>query len=458
MSRVFVWLLAAGMLLFAGSALAEARKDHCVVLISVDGFANFYMDDSKADMPMIRRLARDGAQAQGMVCTFPTVTWPNHVTLCTGAHPAKHGVIGNSYLDRQTGKPVTLLCDPVYDKDETIHVPTIYDAAHAAGLKTASICWPATRNAKTLDWTVPDMGGDAWNQYGTKSWMDELRQAGWPVDMQGKWVTEPSGGVQRDWLYARMAAHVLKQHAPNLLLIHFVEPDHVQHRTAPRSPDSYWCMSYADDRVRDVVQAVQRTPMAGKTTFIVVGDHGFFPIERDIRPNVVLRKLGLIKANGGKIESQAAFVLSQGGGAAVYVLDQARRAELLPQLQKELAAIEGVEAVLDEAAYTALGQPNPQKEARAPDLWLAAKKNYSFSDAATGDEVVTARKSIGGTHGFLPDQPDMLSACVIWGPGVKAGTDLGKIQNIDIAPTIASLLGVALPTADGKPLAKVVEK
>ncbi|MEX0741647.1 MAG: hypothetical protein WD079_02545, partial [Phycisphaeraceae bacterium] len=71
------------------------------------------------------------------------------------------------------------------------------------------------------------------------------------VDRHGAWVAEKSGGVQRDWLYVRMAAQALKRHSPNLLLIHLVETDHVQHRVGPQTEDAYWSVSYADDRLLD---------------------------------------------------------------------------------------------------------------------------------------------------------------------------------------------------------------
>ena len=442
--------------LWCDRAAAQPQADRCVILVTVDGLANCYLNDPLSSMPTLQKLAREGAKAQGMVCAFPTVTWPCHVSLATGCTPAKTGMVGNSYLDRKTGSPVTLLCDPVFDKDEAVHVPAIFDAAHQAGLKTASVCWPATRNAKTLDWTVPDMGGDAWDRYGSAAWMAELRAEGFPVDRQGAWVVEATGGVMRDWLYTRMAVQVLKKHAPNLILLHLVEMDHVEHRTGPRSPEAYWCASFSDDRLRELVEAIEQSKYAGKTTLVVCGDHGFMPTRYDIRPNVLLRKLGLITLEKDKITKQAAYCLSQGGGCAVYVLDTGRRAEIIKQLKTQLATLEGVAAVLDEEEYTKLGQPTPDKEPRAPDLWLSAKCEYSFGNSATGDELLGTRKTVTGTHGYLPDQPQLHSVCVIWGPGIKPGTDLGKVNSIDVAPTIAKILGVALPSAEGKPLAKIV--
>jgi predicted AlkP superfamily pyrophosphatase or phosphodiesterase len=62
-----------------------------------------------------------------------------------------------------------------------------------------------------------------------------------------------------------------------------------------------------------------------------------------------------------------------------------------------------------------------------------------------------------GMHGLSPDVPEMGASLVLWGDGVRAG-DLGEVAMIDIAPTLASLLGVSLPTAEGKPLAAALAR
>ncbi len=427
---------------------AEPHADRCVVLVSVDGLANFYLDDPQADMPTLRQLAKTGARADGMVCSFPTVTWPNHTTLVTGVPPAKHGVIGNNYLDRQSATAVPFIPDPLFDKDQIVKVPTIYDAAHKAGLVTAGIVWPATRNARTLNWTVPDMfGKEAWPKYGTQVWLAELREAGLPVDQHGTWTAASGGGVQRDWLYTRMARHLFQNHPPNLLMIHLVEVDHVEHKDGPKSPEAYWSVSFADDRLRDIAEAIKLSPHRDKTTLIVASDHGFFPITKDIRPNVLLKREGLLSK-----ENKRAYCLAQGGASMVYVLDDAGREATIRNLKKKFAAVEGIQAVLGPEDYQKLGQPTPGEDARAPDLWLAAKTGYSFTNTETGDDLVVPRSSPGGTHGYLPDQPDMLGTLVISGFGIQPGTKLGKIQNLDVAPTIARLLGIEFPTAEGKPL------
>lgn len=442
----------------ASAAEPVPASERCVILISVDGLAGFYLDDPKAHMPTIRKMAADGARAKGLVCSFPTVTWPNHTTLVTGVSPGKHGVIGNNYLDRNSGEKVPLIPDPLFDKDQIVRVPTIYDAAHNAGLTTAGIIWPATRNARTLDFTVPDMfGTDSWKKFGTKSWLDELRGQGIPVDQYGDWVKASGGGVQRDWLYARMAENLLLNHSPNLILIHLVEVDHVQHRVGPREPDSYWSVSYADSIVEQIQDAAERSKFKGKTTFVVSSDHGFFPIEKEIKPNVLLRKIGLISTEGGKTTKKA-FAVSQGGGCMVYLLDVDDPATQRAQLKQEFSAVEGVQAVFLPEEFAQLGHKLPSEDSREPDLWLAAESGYSFSESTSGGDLVAPRKSKGGTHGYLPDQPDMLATLVMWGYGIEPGTNLGKVRSVDVAPTLAELLGVKLPGTEGKPLTKVLQK
>jgi predicted AlkP superfamily pyrophosphatase or phosphodiesterase len=56
-------------------------------------------------------------------------------------------------------------------------------------------------------------------------------------------------------------------------------------------------------------------------------------------------------------------------------------------------------------------------------------------------------------HGYLPNHPDMGAILVAMGRGVKPGTRLGPIQNIDIAPTIATLLDIDPPAhSEGRPI------
>jgi len=447
-------LLAASLGLFATVSRAA---DHIVVLISVDGLAHYYFDDPKCDMPTIRQLAKEGARAKMMKCSMPTVTWPNHTTLVTGVHPAKHGVIGNNYFDRTKGEPVPLIPDPLFDKEEIVKSPTIYDVAKAAGLKTAAVIWPASRRAKTLDWTVADVFEDSLFQ-GTASpgLIEEFKAAGIPYDKQQEWC-KTGKGEDRDRMYVQMLNHIVRKHRPNVALLHLVEVDHIEHAKGPQSPEAYHAVKFADDRVKEVWDELKKTH-PGKATLIVSSDHGFFPYQQQIQPNVLLRNEQLLTAEGTKITGGSVRALGQGGGCFIYILDAARRAELSERLAKQFATVEGIDLVITPKDYPAHGLADPQTNPHMADLVLSAKSGYTFTDSLAGNVVITPKsEQVRGSHGYDPNQPMLHGSLIAWGAGIKPGTTIDKADNIDVAPTMAALLGLKMQ-ADGKVLDAVLKK
>ena len=171
-------------LLIANPGLAaDNRQIKHVILVSVDGLSASYLSDSRAEMPNLRQLENDGVSAKGMRTSFPSVTWPAHTSLITGAVPSRHGVIGNAVWNRETNKEVRYIGDPVLTKAQAIRVPTLYDVAHEAGLSTASVIWPCSNGANTLDWMIPDSNQPAIHaRYTTPGFADELAEAG--IDIQ----------------------------------------------------------------------------------------------------------------------------------------------------------------------------------------------------------------------------------------------------------------------------------
>lgn len=454
-ARIALALLFAALQFHSGYAGADDGPARHVILISVDGLAGFYFEDQEANIPTLRRLAAEGALCSRMRCSFPTVTWPNHTTLVTGVPPAVHGVLGNDVVDRLSGETVRLIGDSRFDKDQLVQAPTIYDAAHQAGLTTAAISWPATRHAPTLTWTLPDVySQELFDRYATAKLMTELRQANVPVHMRGKWVDADPTMARCDWLSTRAAVHVVERHRPALLLLHLLTCDSVQHKYGPRTPEAYWALSYADDRIREVLDAVERAGLTAQTTLLVVSDHGFFAFDKIIQPNIALKHAGLLRVEKDEITHKDAFVLSQGGAAAVYLFDRSKTAEMLPRVKELLGRLEGVERVILPEDFAALGQPTPREHRWAPDLWLAAKDGYLFWHGVAGDEELTRQIPPGapsylGMHGYLPEHLGMRGTLLLHGAGIRSGVRLDEASNLDVAPTAARLLGIQLPSAQG---------
>ena len=421
-----------------------------LVLVSVDGFAGFYWTDPKARMPTLRALAARGVVAPQMATVFPSTTWPTHVSLVTGVSPVRHGVIGNSILDRRTGRREDLTGDPVYDAATLLRAPTIYDLAHAAGRSTAAIDWPATRHAASLDFNLPFFKSQAvFEQHTSPVVWAELAGLGFPMDRQGAWAELPRRFL-KDRMVAEVAAHVLHRHASDLLLVHFLCVDSFQHLFGPRSPEAYWAIGYVDALIGEVLGALPASALDRDTTVAVVSDHGFLPVERDVRVNVRLRQLGLQDAdtNATAARARARLVMNHGAGW-VYVEPGSDRDRMVPQLATELGKLEGVAHVWTEESFAALGLPGPDQHPHAGDLLLEAQPGYCFADEAGGDEVIVAPR-YRGSHGHRPAHPDNAAFFLASGPGLAHGRELAPIESRDVAPTLAHLLGLAIPDAEGR--------
>jgi hypothetical protein len=81
---------------------------------------------------------------------------------------------------------------------------------------------------------------------------------------------------------------------------------------------------------------------------------------------------------------------------------------------------------------------------------LVAADDWYFDDRTTLEEAPPERYR--GSHGHLPTHPQMLTAFVAAGPGIPEGRRIAEASQLDVAPTVAALLGLALPAAERPPL------
>ena len=443
--------------LSAASKTAQAVQP-MVVIITVDGLSSLYLNEGKAEMPTMHQLAAEGAVAEGMRASLPTSTWPNHTTLMTGVSPLHHGVFANGYWDREKNKNFELIADPIFNKDEIVKAPTLYDVAKAAGLKTAAINWPASRGATTLDWATPDVHkNDIYEKYSTPALLKEFKEAGIPYDNLEEYCNKDMY-VERDSMNTRMLIHVLKKHQPNLAFFHLVDVDHQEHGTGPRSPEAYEAVAFNDKLIKEIRDTLEKE-FPGRATLIVTSDHGFCTVRQKIQPNVKLRQAGLLKVANGKITDREAVATSHGGSCFIYVPDAKRRKEVVKQAAALFKGVEGIDQILQPGDFKKHGLDTPDHDPRMADLILTAKHGYAFSNTATEDLVVTPKSDkASGSHGHNPDIPDMSATFIAWGRGIKKGVKLGKIQNTDVAPTAAALLGIKMKDVEGHVLKKMLEK
>jgi predicted AlkP superfamily pyrophosphatase or phosphodiesterase len=420
-----------GLCAASAAAAPVASKRRTVILISLDGFPAYDLDDPKLPIPTLRELMGNGSWAKSMQPINPTWTWPNHTTMVTGVDARKHGVLYNGVL-RRHDNPLTVKIDLTVPKVEMVRVPTVYDVAQQSGLTTAQVDWVAINDAPTITWAFPEKASPS------DAVVKEMVAKGLLTLGDISNDGHPSI-VWRDQIWTWAGAYLIKEHKPNLLLFHLLSLDSTHHNYAPATLASYDAIAFLDSCVRKLVDATKAAGIFERTTFLVVSDHGFRRVDKQIWLRNVLNE-----AHFGP-EVQA---IPEGGSGMIYV-SAGHRNELIDKVAATFAGTEGVARVVKESDFSALGYPLPSSNPQMPDLLVLAKPGYGFAGEKKGaGPSVAATESAVGAHGYPNTDPDMQAIFIACGYGIKKGLTLEPVRNTKIAATVAALLDLKLPNAE----------
>lgn len=174
-------------------------------------------------------------------------------------------------------------------------------------------------------------------------------------------------------------------------------------------------------------------------------------------PNVILHRAGLVQVKGKKVTSGSVRFVSQAGAGLVYVLDEKNRPAVMAKVAKAFRHLKGISKIVSTDHLKDYGVGNPKDDPHAPDMILFAEEGYTFGDTAGGDLPFNEKPERLGSHGHDPSLPDLHATFVACGKGIKSGVVLGEIPNISVAPTLAKLLNISLPTATGQPLDQILK-
>lgn len=211
------------ILLCAAARAADPPIARHVFIVSFDQGAPAGI--LKADMPVFKRMAEEGAHTWEAYTIVPSITLPSHTSMLTGVGIQKHQVTWNDM------KP----------EKGAVQVPTIFSLAKKAGLVTAMVV--SKEKFQTL------------NQPGS---LDAYLL---PSDSSSKSV-------------AAAAAEMIGKLKPNLCFIHFGEPDAVGHAHGVFSPEKMKAFADSDAALGTVVQAITDAGLLDSSVIILTADHG----------------------------------------------------------------------------------------------------------------------------------------------------------------------------------------
>lgn len=404
-----------------------ARADH-VILIDWDAFGS----DLLGGMPMhnLEALIARGSLSLAE-STYNTYSNSARASMSTGAYPEVHDNAGY-YLDRTR--------NVVVGQNRDLAAETINQALAAAGHTTASVGWymvqnhgTAYGNAEQL-YVQPGVAGHYRGRPGggfatrVDVAIDILNRR--PVDSAGQPVTVPR--------------------IPAFLAVYAGEIDALGHAEGPASPNLPALLAAYDEHLGRLVRAVRAAGIADRTALLLTADHGLSLWTTSLMPDLVeaIGSGGLrpeVVTVGRTPAPDSEVILTSNGVrmSNVYLRGRAAGDEGRAVVQQAAARVGRIPNVFDQRGLRRL-----RASAKMGDMALEAEPPYHFSLLDDGKPR--------GSHGSTFEHSVPL---VLAGAGVRRrrhGAPHASL--VDVAPTIAALLGVAPPAqAQGGPLPGLLE-
>lgn len=418
------------------------RNIEHMIVISYDSFSISDWDLAR-DLPNLKRLIDNGSYSTRLRSVYPSLTYVVHSTIVTGCWPDRHGVFHNNPL-----QPFVEERDQYwhwYRKD--IKVSTIYELAKKNDLVVAGILWPVTGRAD-IKYNLPELAAVR----GENQVLKILRNGNpfYSLEMELRFGKYRNGVNQPelDDFSTMCACHTIKTKKPGLMLLHLIDLDDTKHRFGVKSYEAKEAIRRMDKRIGSIVNTVEAAGLINQTAIIILGDHGQLDVKYKVHLNNLLLDNGLITRSGEDYEWKA-YLQSADGCAYLHIKpgEESAEEEALRVLRSAFYKEEfGIEAILDRNTLDSM------RAWEGVNWVVEAKEGYKFVDSI-GSGIVEDLSKSGirhATHGYSPKKPGYSCCFVASGPGIKKNYDIGEMDMVDVAPTLAAMLGFEMPGADGE--------
>jgi len=374
------------------SAAAEAQ--HYVVLVSLDGFR---WDYAKRDgATHLLALGKHGVWApEGMVPSFPSLTFPNHYTIVTGLYPEHHGLVANSFYD-EAKQARYAIADAKAVTDGSWYSGTpLWSLAESQGMRSACLFWPGS----------------------------EAKIAGFQPSYYLKFddKIDDAARIQQVLAWLNLPA----ADRPHFITLYYSEPDHEGHEFGPDAPQTKAAVLKVDGLIGKLKAGLDKTGLP--IDLVVVSDHGMARVQGDWITLDQFADLTGFETSGillyGKTEE-----------------DRTRVYNKLKQASSQFVAYrrKDVPAIL-----------NYNQNPREGDPVVIATGPYALR--AHGPPVGTTDKPpTVGMHGYDPHKlPEMKASFFAAGPDIVVGKTVAPFENVNLYPWLAHMLGLTAPKTDG---------
>ena len=376
-----------------GSNSAAAQKAHYVVLVSLDGFRWDYAKSYGATH--LLALGKHGVSApQGMLPSFPSLTFPNHFTIVTGLYPEHHGLVANGFYD-ETKQARYGISDAKAVTDGTWYSGTpLWSLAESQGMRTACFFWPGS----------------------------EAKIAGFQPTYYLKFddKIDDTARIEQVLAWLRLPA----ADRPHFITLYYSEPDHEGHAFGPEAPETKAAALKVDGLIGKLKAGLDATGLP--IDLVVVSDHGMVKIQG---PWV-------------NLDQFADLTGFDAAGPLLYGKTEADRERVYNLLKK---ASEKFQVYRRKDVPAGL---HYNENAREGDPVIVPTGPYAIR--AHGPEAGRPDSEPVGQHGFDPHaMPEMKASFFAAGPDIVTGKTVAPFENVNLYPWIAHILGLKPAKSDG---------
>ena len=376
-------------------------------------------------LPALSALKAQGTFCNAMQTIYPTITYPIHTSLITGCYPEKHGIVHNQPFQPDT--------EPVMRKwhwsREDNQCKTLWDAAKENHKKVASILWPVSGKNKAVQYSFPEvlpLPGEnkvlKMLEYASPLWILKMELL---YGKHRKSILQPDLDDYATLLCEKM---IHSKNIPDFLSLHLVDLDFMRHAHGTRNQEAFNAMERLDRCVGRIVKALKETNQYDDTVIAIVSDHGHQEVTKTILLDDILRENGVGRAQ------------SLGLGAYIYTDNLKATTAYLNAHKDEL----GIQTIYqkDELKQKHLGEEIA--------LSVQGKPGVAFGDKA--------EKVYKSDHGFDDDAKEAKCMLLLVGKPFQKNHQLQNAHVVDVAPTLAKVMGWSLPNAQGKVLSETFKK
>lgn len=436
------------------------QKQHTVI-ISFDAVYEADFAYLKT-LPNIAYLLQHGSYSTEVQTIYPTITYPIHTSILTGCYPDRHGIFHNHHLQPTIKN----------DKYRTWHwyhseikAPTLLDVAKQHKKKVGAIFWPVTGNAK-IDYNLPEIIALPGENQTLK-----ILKAGTPMfllknELKYKKLRK---GIEEPYLAdfaTKVATNLLKTNKPDVTFLHLVSVDTMRHGYGVTNDQVMLALKQYDKSVGEIMDVLKESKMWDHSSIFITTDHGQIDVKTYASVNAYLVKAGLQQWVNGVLDYQV-YAQSIGMGAYLHFnynnitnIDQVL--ETLDQVVEQMIEDKIVVRLdtKDDLIVRGCSEPFDASLEAYPNTYITDSVYHEFGLSKIDIKDITDSMwntiyydRYFATHGYDERLPGYKNIFIAYGPKVKTHYNIGPMHIVDIAPTIANLIGLTFPECDGKLLA-----